>query len=243
VHEPTPKLKYPAVVEAVCEIRFSTAQSYSIVAGAMRERVKTKFPHLETLAPAMLMGGIPDNLITVAVPHHRFKSDHPNAMVQTGPNVLTINILPVYPSFEQFRELITFALDAYRSVAEPGPVVRAGLRYVNHIPAPAKDGRITDYLNVQVSYPDALPHPSQELSARLLFSYGATGTLSWAVAFPARVGKGDLGALLDLDFSLAAPATLDLAQFTDWLIEAHAIIYKAFVSTVPESEMKRMRGE
>ena len=60
-------------------------------------------------------------------PYHRFKSQDPNALVQTGPRLLTVNILPVYPSFEVFRELILYTLKHYREVAEPGNLTRVGL--------------------------------------------------------------------------------------------------------------------
>lgn len=243
MHEPTPKLKHPAIVEAVCELRFSASQPYSIVAGAMRERLKSKFPHLEVLSTAALLGGLPEEFLAVPMPCHRFKTDRPNAMVQIGPKLLTINILPTYPSFEEYRDLILLVLDAYQSVAEPGPPTRVGLRYINHIPVSKPEETISDYLNLGISYPESLPHASQELSARILFPYPPTGTLSLAAAFPSRIGQGALGALLDLDFFLAEPASMELGKFSGWLNDAHGIIYRTFIAMITKQIMRQMRGE
>ncbi len=239
----TEKLKHPSVVEAVCELRFAGGVSYTMVPGAMRERLRSKFPTFEVLPTARFMGGIPEEVMTPAVPQHRFKSQKPNALVQTGPRLLTVNILPVYPSFETFRELILYALQHYRDVAEPGSPVRVGLRYINHIRSSEINGNLTDYLKCSFDYPSQLPHPAQETAARILLPYGQLGTLGLAVSFPSRVGQGEPGALLDLDFFLNDPPDFQLDQFPDWLDGAHSTIYEAFTSTVLDRIMSRMRGD
>ncbi|MBI1956135.1 MAG: TIGR04255 family protein [Acidobacteria bacterium] len=155
----TEKLKSPAVVEAVCELRFAKGLSYTMVPGGMRERLLPKFSSFEVLPTSMLMGGIPDEGMIPPVPHHRFKSASPNALVQTGPRLLTVNVLSKYPTFEVFRELILFALDQYRKVADPGNPTRVGLRYINHIQASSNGSEFSDYLNCSFTYPKQLAHP------------------------------------------------------------------------------------
>jgi uncharacterized protein (TIGR04255 family) len=238
----TEKLKHPAIVEAVCEIRFATALSYTMIPGAMRERLRAKFPTVEVLPAAMLMGAVPEDLIPSPVPYHRFKSDFPNATVQTGPKVLTVNILPKYPSYEIFRELILFALEQYRDVAQPGKPVRVGLRYINHLPVDQDETDISNYVKFRLSYPESLHHPPQESLARLLLPYGDLGTLGVAVSFPARVGQSGLGTLLDLDFFANDPSDIDLDTIVDWLDQAHDILYTGFTSIVADRVMNRMKG-
>lgn len=239
----TEKLKHPSVMEAVCEFRFASGISYTIIPGAMRERLRPKFPSSEVLPTAQLLGGIPDEVMMPQVPHHRFRSHDPNALVQTGPRLLTVNVLPVYPTFEVFRDLILYALGHYKEVAEAGNPVRVGLRYINHIQSAQTELDLSSYLKCSLSYPKELPHPPQEISARLVLSYGELGTLGLAIAFPARTAQGELGALLDLDFSWSEPKDFDLDRFPDWLDEAHQVIYSAFTSTVLEQIMSQMRGE
>lgn len=240
---PTEKLKHPSVVEAVCEFRFGSGASYTLVPGAMMERLRSRFPEHETLPTAALMSGVADNVMLPAVPLHRFKSREPNVLVQTGPRLLTINILPVYPSFEVFREIILAVLSEYRGVATPGNPTRIGLRYINHLASSGGGGMLSDYVNYELSYPKNLPHLSKETSARLVFSYGDLGSLALAVAFPSQMAQRQLGALLDLDFSLNDPKDFDLNRFPEWLDEAHTIIYEAFVSAVRKEVMSEMRGE
>jgi len=240
---PTEKLKHPSVVEAICEFRFAKGVSYTMIPGAMRERLRPRFPSFEVLPTASLMAGIPEEVMVPQPPHHRFKSQAPNSLVQTGPRLLTVNVLPVYPTFEVFRELILFALGHYREVAESGNPNRVRLRYINHIPWSVGGDDVSGYLKVPITYPRELPHPPQEVAARLLLPYGELGTLGLAIAFPARTGQGEIGALLDLDFSWSEPKEFDLDGFPDWLNKAHEIIYTAFTSTVLEQILSEMRGE
>ncbi len=239
----TEKLKHPSIVEAVCELRFAKGVSYTMIPGAMRERLRSKFPAFDVLSAATFFGGIPEEVKTPMMPYHRFKSQDPNALVQTGPRLLTVNILPVYPSFEVFRELILYTLKHYREVAEPGNPTRVGLRYINHIRTSENGNNLSDYLKCSFSYPDQLTRPPQEIAARLLLSYGKLGTLGLAVSFPSRIGQGEYGALLDLDFYLSDPTEFDLNAFEKWLDGAHERIYAAFTSTVQESIMNRIRGD
>ena len=183
---PTDKLRYPSVIEAVCEFRFASGASYTVIPGAMMERLRPHFPEYEILPTASIMSGFSDHVMLPPVPHHRFKSQQPNALVQTGPNLLTVNILPIYPGFEVFRELILNVLEQYQAAAKPGNPTRIGLRYINHLISSTSSIGISDYVNYELEYPGTLPHPSQETSVRLVFAYGDTGTLALAVAFPAR---------------------------------------------------------
>lgn len=240
---PTEKLKYPTIVEAVCELRFSRGVSYTMIPGAMRERLRSRFPDFEVLPTATFMGGIPEEIITPPVPQHRFKSQKPNALVQTGPRLLTVNVLPVYPSFEVFRELILYALQHYREAADPGDPTRVGLRYINLIRSAGGNNDLSDYLKCSFTYPEPLPHPPAEIAARLLLPYRELGTLGLAVSFPSRVGQSEQGALLDLDFFLNNPKEFHLDRFPQWLDEAHTLIYEVFTATVLDRIMSHMRGE
>ncbi len=239
---PTEKLKKPSVVEAVCEFRFTMGVSYTMVPGAMYERLRSRFPSHEVLPTASLMGGVPDEMMTPQIPHHRFRSQSPNALVQTGPRLLTVNILPVYQGFEVFRELILFVLEQYQHVSQPGNPSKIGLRYINHFPRSNGREDLSNYFKLPISYPGGLPHPPQETAVRLVLPYGDLGTLGLAIGFPARMGTGELGALLDLDFSWSKPSGLDLHEFPGWLDKAHEVIYTAFTSTVVDEIMAEMKG-
>ncbi len=238
----TDKLRRPSVVEAVCEFRFAHGISYTVIPGMMRERLRSKFPTFEVLPTATLMAGIPDEVLLPHIPHHRFKSQQPNALVQTGPRLLTVNLLPVYPGFDVFRALILEVQHHYSEVAEAGNPVKVSLRYINLIQSSSAEADLRRYLKISFSYPGELPKPAQEIAARLVLSYGDLGTLGFAIAFPSRIATGEVGALLDLEFSWDEPRVFDLSHFPEWLEEAHQVIFKAFTSTVAENIMAEMRG-
>jgi len=237
----TEKLRRPSVVEAVCEFRFARGVSYSLVPGAMRERLKGSFPFHEVLPAANFFAALPEEIGLPPIPHHRFRSQSPNALVQTGPRLLTVNVLPVYPTFEVFRKLILETLESYRDVAESGDPVSVGLRYINHVPRSEGGDTISSYLRCSIDYPSELPPPPQESAARVVVPYPEVGSLSMAVSFPAQVGTGEIGALLDLNFTQAEPTSFDKDKFPDWLDRAHEIIYLAFTSTLLEHILAAMR--
>jgi len=239
---PTEKLKHPSVIEAVCELRFARGAPYSLVPGAMFERLRGQFPKSEVLPHAAFMAAVPDDIPVPPVPHHRFRGTSPNALIQTGPRLLTINILPVYPGFEDFRQLIVNTLEHYVAITDPGNPVRVGLRYINLLRESLGTGGLRDHLKISVSCPPELPQPPQETSARLVFGYGNVGTLGLSIAHPARVGEGEIGTLLDLDFFWSGPGEFPLDRFPAWLDEAHQMVYGAFISTVKENTLDVLRG-
>jgi uncharacterized protein (TIGR04255 family) len=55
----TEKLKRPSVIEAICEFRFSRTVSYTMIPGAMKERLRSTFPNFEVLPAAQMMTGFP----------------------------------------------------------------------------------------------------------------------------------------------------------------------------------------
>jgi uncharacterized protein (TIGR04255 family) len=237
----TDKLRHPSIVEAVCELRFNSGVSYSLVPGAMRERLRDTYPEFEVLPHAAMMAGIPDEAAPV-VPHHRFKRKNPNLLIQTGPRLLTINVLPLYPHFEVYREEILSALNHYKAVAEPGNPVRVGLRYINQLhDSDENPNVIGSYLRCAFSYPEELAHPPSEFAARVLLPYDGFGNLALAVSFPTQTAQGRTAATLDMDFYSVEGQEFSLSGFPDWLQAAHDIIYKAFTTTISERLLGKMK--
>ena len=237
----TPKLRNPPIVEAVCELRWTGGSSYSLVPGTMRELIREKFPEIEILPSAMLPIGITIEGLP-PIPHHRFKSRTPNALVQTGPGLLSVNVLPSYPGFEVFRDLILYVVEKYRKAIGSDGLSRIGLRYVNHMQATEQKIEIANFFKIAVQYPLTLPHPPREVSSRVVLTATTEGTLALAVALPAQVGQGPYGALLDLDLFWEPPKDYNLDDFPRWLDEAHSTIYQAFMSTIADDLLDKMRG-
>ena len=238
----TEKLQHPSVIEAICEFRFSRTVSYSMIPGAMKERLRPAFSSFEILPAAQMMAAIPSEAMIPPMPAHRFKSQVPNALVQTGPRLLTVNVLPKYPTFEVFRKLILDTFASYQDVAECDDPVSLTLRYINHFPWSSGKESVSDYLEWGVSYPERLAHPPQAIAARVALPLQDRGNLSISVSCPAQVDNGEIGVLLDLEVSESKPDGLDSKKFPEWLNAAHDAIYEAFQSSVKGEVMEKMRG-
>lgn len=238
----TEKLQHPSVIEAICEFRFSRTISYTMIPGAMKERLRPTFSSFEILPASQMMTAFPAEAMIPPMPAHRFQSRVPNAMVQTGPRLLTVNVLPNYPTFEVFRKLILDTFASFQDVAECGDPISLTLRYINHFPWSSEKESVGDFLDWAVAYPERLPHPPQAVAARVVLPFQDTGNLSISVSSPAQVGSGEVGVLLDLEVSESKPEGLDSKRFPEWLNVAHDAIYSAFQSSVKTEIMDRMRG-
>src|SRR5690242_19766931 len=124
-----PKLNNPPIVEAVCEIRCEINKPYSLMPGALYERIKKNFPKVEELPMAKLGGPVPDEL--KFIPAHRFLTFDGRYLAQIGPQVCSINALKPYSGFEDFEKQIEQVFDGYKDIAEPSTINRIGLRYIN----------------------------------------------------------------------------------------------------------------
>jgi uncharacterized protein (TIGR04255 family) len=239
-HAVTPKLKHPSIIEAVCELRFDETVPYSLIPGAMRERLRGKYSDFEVLPAAALMGAAPD-MIPGPIPFHRLKTGDSQFLIQTGPRLLTINALPQYPGFEVFRDHVLEALDHYQDVAEPKNAIRLGLRYINLIQTRAGLTRLNDYFKVNLEFPSITDTAPREANVRLIFSHGHTGQLAVALSYPAQTSTGDAGAALDLDFFKNEPVAFEVSKLSTWLFDAHDRIYTAFRALVTDELMRAMQ--
>lgn len=78
----------------------------------------------------------------------RFKRKDRPLMLQLGPNVFTVNILPKYPGWDSMRQV--------REALKPAKNMRIGLRYINKLTVtdinetPGEWFKTSDYLPVVV---------------------------------------------------------------------------------------------
>jgi uncharacterized protein (TIGR04255 family) len=126
----------PPLIEALCEIYFDPGQEWDVtLLGLYYERVKSGFPgkrELRNLEVSVQSG--PEQFaqeIREAGVRMQFVRADKTAMVQVAPNLLVVNQLPPYPSWAEFRALISERVNDYVAVAKPQGLARIGLRYIN----------------------------------------------------------------------------------------------------------------
>jgi uncharacterized protein (TIGR04255 family) len=142
--DPYRAIKYgnPPIIEVVAEFRFVPSEPWDLtVPGLVYDRLREQFPRkrllkvLEGEAAAEATGIRQEFRLADRM---QFLSDDEKAFVQVGPDLLAVNHLAPYPTWEGFVPLVQHGVDTYLSVAHPRGLHRIGLRYINQLEIPGK---------------------------------------------------------------------------------------------------------
>lgn len=125
----------PPLVEAVFELSYRSPEWSPIIPGLFYTEIKDRFPNITanqngfgiTLDPMGLkIGGGPSELT-------QYKSEDNHTLVQLSNNLLTINKLPEYLSWQSYKETIEYTISAFMRVYKKIEINRIGLRFINKI--------------------------------------------------------------------------------------------------------------
>ncbi|MEW5868375.1 MAG: TIGR04255 family protein [Chloroflexota bacterium] len=243
------KLKNPPLVEALCEFRFAENTTWDwIVPGQLYDRIQTDFPERSQIQSVGFQFPASPNINSVASIHQlpgrvQLKRADGSAMVQVGHNLLAINQLKPYPSWEEFSSLILSILEEYRKVVGNLVLERIGLRYINHLIVPDQLAAISDMITLTPPLSGSLARPIRSFYQRyeteqdnpkgLLIHQ--TGTQQDEQANPVFV--------LDLDFGSTQVQGLKSAQDVKaWLDLAHERLYEAFIASLNPKLYAEFKG-
>lgn len=243
----TPVLLHPPVIETIFELRWEIENdqqtgrmkdpSYPMMYGSLYERLKKDFPIIEDLPSVQAH---PET--TPYVPRHRMRKERNGyPLVQVGPGIITVNMAKGY-SWTSFRALILRVLesviDLYPNNSLPLNFVKSELRYVNGIRFDiARENPLT-FLAEKMHMKMELDPEVFELNS-INDRPNAVGlNLSYVLDKP----MGHLGISANLGQFEGKPAFIqqtviqsfgelapsDVAGFTPWLEEAHAVAESCF---------------
>ncbi len=223
----------PPIVEVVCEFRFVPSEPWDLtVPGLLYDRLREKFPRKRLLkvfegeATAETSGIRQEIRLTDRM---QFLREDEKAFVQVGPDLLAVNHLAPYPTWEGFVPLVQDAFDGYRAVAQPSGLRRIGLRYINRIVIPGNPLELADYLNFRPFIGPDLP---QMMSGFILgvqspFDDGRD-ILRLQLTTDEPDEPDSLAVLLDMDYFLARPEAVSLPTALDWAEMAHGRVQEVF---------------
>lgn len=243
--DPYQDVKYPnpPIVEVVCEFRFVPGAPWDLaVPGLVYERVKGQFPHRRSLrtmesAATAEESGIRQE-IRLADRMQILREDE-KAFVQVGSDILAVNHLEPYPTWEQFVPLVREGYDAYLAVAQPKGLRRIGLRYINRIEIAAGTIDLAEYLNFRPFVGPGLPQAMCNLIMGIQSSYeGGRDTLRLQLVTEEPRVPERVVFILDLDYFLSRPESVALGDAFDWIESAHAQTQRAFEACLTD----RLRG-
>jgi len=230
---------YP-IIEALCEFQFLPDQPWDItIPGLFYEKVRNDFPIKEQktdvgIAFAPQKTGLEHK---VEMSHRiQFWKNDKSAVVQIGPNLLAINQLKPYISWEAFKPLIISNLNTYIEIGKPKAYKRIGLRYINNIIIEGEKTELRGHFKYYPFIPEKLPQIHGPFNVRVEFPYENGRDrlyLTFASISPEKPNLSYF--LLDLDYVLSQPELISLDQADEWIEKAKLNLNNAFKACVPET--------
>jgi uncharacterized protein (TIGR04255 family) len=233
------------LVEALCELHFSKSDNWDItLPGLFYAQVKDEFPERTTFNQVSFQFAIGQKpLLDIPQPAEvsprlQLKREDGSAVVQIGSDLLVVNHLQPYKSWEDFRDLILKMVTKYVELCGNGKLEGISLRYINHIDVSnSVKFEIEQFLSVFPIFPSSLNLDLVGFSQTYDFYYAQPSAIlkhqTGVIANP----DGSLGLLLDLNFrSQNTESITETSQLfiwiKNWLSQAHAHIESAFISSL-----------
>lgn len=183
------RYRKPPVVEALCEMYFDGSEWDDTLIGQFYERVKKEFPkkrqqEIQEAQVRFSSAGEAAAGVRRLPPRMQFVTEAGDRMIQLGPDLLVVNQLRPYASFEDWEKTLYSALDTYRELARPKGFARLGVRYIDRVIIRAPTVRMEDYFALYPEIPAALgtshgafmlrvEFPERRAGHRLLVTFGS----------------------------------------------------------------------
>lgn len=236
------KYKHPPIVEALCEFQFIPSQPWDItIPGLLYDRINNEFPVKQQRRKVKVgfdlrpkEGGL-EQEVKISQLMQFFRPDK-SALVQVGLDLLTINLLKTYTTWENFKLLILTNLKVYQDIAKPKGFKRIGLRYINRIDFDKEPIELSDYFNYYPFIPPKLPqkHSGFNVSVNIPYEEDRDLLILTLKSIPSKK-PGVLSLLLDFDYIMVKPESIPINKSTDWIEGAHSIIENSFESSITDN--------
>lgn len=241
------KYEHPPLIEALCEIQFAPDTPWDLVSpGLMYEQVREQFPlrrpgRAVSLNVSQAGQGIGQEI--QIVDRVQFLRDDEQALIQVGPQLLVVNHLQPYPSWDAFRPLIAMAIDAHRRVIQPTGIHRIGLRYINRIALPQTRILLEDYFEVYPKLGSDLPTDHGTFIVGLQFAFaGGRDALTLKLQTVSPDTDNGLAISLDIDYFLADPGAISTDAVMEWVDDAHIQVEQIFEASIKDT-LREQFGE
>lgn len=225
--------KNPPLIEALCEFQFEPDQPWDwTIPGLVYDKIKKEFPkkkqqkilEMEFRAEQEI-----SQTVKGGIGRMQFLREDESALVQVGPNLLVVNHLTPYPTWNKFQEMIKNGLAVYNEVANPKALKRISLRYINRLKIPQSEVRIEDYILAVPTIPAPLPQVFATWIQRVEIPFeDSNGVMAMQSGSIRHEVPNSIAFLLDLDFVTLDIQRVNLENAMEWVARAHDEVEKAF---------------
>ena len=234
------KAKKSPINEALCEFQFISDEEPDLtLPGLMYEKVRKKFPVKQQQVGFQMQfkqtrKGV-EHTVEQAPARLQFFKKNKKTLIQVAPNLLVVNKLNPYSSWDKFKDMILENVEIYRSIAKPTGLKRIGLKYINQIDIPSEKVELSDYFKYYPFLPEVLGQNLVGFLSRVELSHfeGRDRLLLTLAAIEPKKPKTN-SAILDLDYVMVQPEGIPLKKIPEWLESSHSVIKSAFESCITD---------
>lgn len=238
----TKKYKNSPLTEVVAEFNFIPSSPWNItIPGLLYEKIKANFPDIKQRDGLIQIFTPPENsgkLGTApkfdAVELVQFWNKSKKLLVQSGKDILTINALAPYPTWENFYPQVIEIFKAFCKLSKPKGLSRASLRYINTIQITSKTFTLEDIFQFNISRPKNLNHEPRYYNTHIEFNLNERDVLSQKIIQGFALNQKSKAIILDLEFIMNQFNGLQIREIENWLEAGHKIVNDTFENTVTE---------
>jgi uncharacterized protein (TIGR04255 family) len=241
------KYKNPPIIEALCEFRVTSETQWDLtVPGIIYEQLKESFPGREPriIQELELIQG-PDasqrQIHTRAREGVIFFTENKEVLVQVGPHLLSIHVFKPYPHWEGFKPRIEMAWKSLQMAVKIQGLERIALRYINQIELPGQEVRIAEYFEFYPYLGPKLPQNVSLFFAGVYFLYSNDRDLCRIQLYPLAPLREKISFRLDIEYFLAKPRAVEVADAIAWVEEAHSRVEEVFEVCITD-KLREMFG-
>ena len=233
------------IIEALCQFQFQPDASWDLtIPGLIYEQVKKDFPKRNQVAQVNIGVAVNAEIIGQqigALPLMQFMREDSNTLIQVGQNLLTINQLAPYSSWQEFLLSIEEGLQAYLEAAHPKSIQRVALQYLNRIEFEQKV-QLEDYLNFYPFVGEGLPQEFGAFVVGVQLPYeNSRDLLNLQLATPNTEAPNTVAMILDLNYMLARLGEIELDSVLEWVNTAHKHIEETFEACITDRLRQRFK--
>lgn len=238
----------PPIAEVICECYFETPFAWQ------DEPVKQQFRDLlgredfpiirdkhASPPPSQLQAGVISTLTPLIARKTQFVSADEKTFFQVSGNLLAVNRLRPYQSWEYFLPIVHRGVDAYRSLTGSTQIMIPGLRYINQIEIPGGPGvrlELEDYFEFYPYVGKRLPqtHGDFIIGIKISFEEGFDALALELSCNATNLERQAFVMVLDLYYRAInrRQPSLTVETVFDWLDIAHRHIQDTFEGCLTE---------
>lgn len=233
----TRKYKNPPLVEALCEFVFvETPADFQAFENSFRAKIDPSFSErIEKMN--ITIDVFPDKTAPIQqnVGLIQYKNPKTNSLIQIGKNLLAINQLTPYTSWEDFVPLVKSNLDAYLSITGAYKLNRIKIRYINKILLPDEDMNIADFFKYSMIVPKEIASTIANFKVHTEHLFNNNRDLLSVNLHNAPPSEENfVPFVLDLSYTLIDINEVNEVNVEEWLNDAHSILNTTFEAILTE---------